>query len=67
MQARGFEEGLGVVGVLFDAGGDGEDVGIEDDVFGRESRLLDQQMIGARADLNLALGAYRPAPARRTP
>jgi hypothetical protein len=41
--------------VLLDAGGDGEDVGVEDDVLGREADLVDQQPVGALADLDLAL------------
>ena len=40
--------------MLLDAGGDGEDVGIEDDVLGREA-LGDEQFVGALADLDLAL------------
>jgi hypothetical protein len=39
--------------VLLDAGGDGEDVGVEDDVFGREADAH-QQVVGALADLGLA-------------
>jgi hypothetical protein len=35
--ARGLDEVDGVVVVLLDAGGDGEDVGVEDDVLGREA------------------------------
>ena len=35
----------GVVVVLLDAGGDREDVRIEDDVFGRETDLLGQQIL----------------------
>ncbi len=52
--ARGVDEVDRVVGMLLDAGGDGEDVGIEDDVLGRETHLLDQHAVGARADLGLA-------------
>ena len=43
-----------VVVVLFDAGGDGENVRVEDDVFRREADLLRQHFISARADLRLA-------------
>ena len=43
-----------VIVVLLDAGGDGEDVGVEDDVFRREAGLFGQQLVGARADLDLA-------------
>ena len=39
--------------MLLDAGGDGEDVGIEDDVLGRKARVR-QQRVGALADLHLA-------------
>ena len=41
--------------MLLDAGRDREDVGIEDDVLGREADLLGQELVGARADLDLAL------------
>ena len=37
IQRQAFDEVDGVVVVLFDAGGDSEDVGIEDDVLGRET------------------------------
>jgi hypothetical protein len=53
--ARGLDEVDRVVVVLLDAGGDGEDVGVEDDVLGREADLVDQDAVGARADLDLAL------------
>ena len=43
MFARGLDEGHRVVVVLLDAGGDGEHVGVEDDVFGREADLFGQQ------------------------
>ena len=52
---RRLDEGDAVAVVLLDAGGDGEDVGIEDDVLGREARLLGQQLVGAGADRHLAL------------
>ena len=41
--------------MLLDAGRDREDVGIEDDVLGREVRLLGEKLVGARADRDLAL------------
>ena len=44
-----------VVVVFLDAGGDGEDVRVEDDVFGRETDLVDEDPVGARADRDLAL------------
>src|SRR3546814_4852863 len=43
-----------VVVVLLHAGGDGEDVGVEDDVLGREADLLGADLVGARAELDLA-------------
>ena len=42
--------------MLFDPRCHGEDVGIEDDVLGREAGLLGQQFVGARADRHLAIG-----------
>ena len=54
--AGGLDEGAGVVVVLLDAGGDGEDVGVEDDVGGSEAHTLGEQAIGALADRELALG-----------
>ncbi len=52
--AGGLDEVHRVVVVLLDAGGDGEDVGIEDDVFGREAHLLGEDPVGALADRLLA-------------
>ena len=43
--------------MLLDAGGHGEDVGVEDDVLGREVQLVHQDAIGALADLDLTLEA----------
>ena len=51
---RRLDEVDAVVAVLLDAGRDGEDVGIEDDVLGREADLLGQQLVGPGADLDLA-------------
>ena len=45
---HGLDERDGVGVVLLDAGRDGEDVGVEDDVLGREADLLGQQLVGAR-------------------
>ena len=42
--AHGLEELDGVVVVLLDAGADGEDVGVEDDVSAVEAGLLGQQL-----------------------
>ena len=44
-----------VVVVLLHPRRHGEDVGIEDDVLGREADLVRQQTVGARADLHLAV------------
>jgi hypothetical protein len=51
--AHRFDEIDGVVVVLGNAGGDGEDVRVEDDVFGREANAQ-QQFVGALADFRLA-------------
>ena len=51
----GLDKGLAILVMLFQTRGDGEDVGIEDDVFRREADLLDQYVIGALADFDLAL------------
>ncbi len=51
----GVDKVHGVVVVLFDTGGDGEDIEVEDDVFGREVELFDQQLVGALGDLDLAI------------
>ena len=53
--ARRLDEIDAVIVVLLDARRDGEDVGIEDDVLGREADLVDQDPVGALADLDLAL------------
>ncbi len=53
--ARGVDEVDRVVVVLLHAGGDGEDVGVEDDVFGRKADLVDQDPVGALADADLLL------------
>ena len=52
--ARRVDIGAGIVVMLLDAGGDGKDVGIEDDVFGREADFLGQELVGALADLEFA-------------
>src|SRR5690606_24346492 len=52
----GPDEFDGVVVVLLDARRDGKDVRIEDDVFGREPHLLRQELVGAFANLELAIG-----------
>ena len=53
--ARRLDEVDRVVVVLLDAGRDREDVRVEDDVLGREADLVDQDPVGAFADLRLAL------------
>ena len=40
--------------MLFDTGGDREDVRVEDDVFRREAHFIDQDVVGAFADFFLA-------------
>ena len=52
---RGLDEGDAVAVVLLHAGRDREDVRVEDDVFRREADLVDQDVVGARADRDLAL------------
>ncbi len=52
--ARGLDEIHRVIVVLFDAGGDREDVGVEDDVFGRKAHAVHQQAVSALADRGLA-------------
>ena len=50
-----------VVVVLLDAGGDGEHVGVEDDVLGREADFSCEDLVGAPADLDLSLYCVRLA------
>ena len=50
-----------VVGVLLDAGAHGEDVGVEDDVLGREAHLLGQDPDRSRQDRDPALDGGRLA------
>ncbi len=57
--ARRLDEIDGVVVVFFDSGRDREDVGIEDDVFGRETDFLSQKLVGAGANLELAVLGVR--------
>jgi hypothetical protein len=52
--ARGLDEIHAVVVVFLDAGGDGENVRIKNDVFGRKADFLGQQLVGALADFGLA-------------
>src|SRR6266496_5116256 len=48
-----------VVVVLFHAGGNGEDVGIEDNVFRWKPDLIDQNAVGALADADLVFVSCR--------
>ena len=50
----GFDEVHGIVVVFFDAGSDGKDVRVEDDVFRREADFIYQNVVGPLADLALA-------------
>jgi len=52
--ARGLDEIDAVIVVLLDAGGDREDVGIEDDVLGREADLFRENFVGACANFDFA-------------
>src|SRR6267378_5778769 len=53
--ARGVDEINRVVVVLLHAGGNGEDIGVEDDIFGRKTYLVDQYPVGALAYAYLVL------------
>ena len=53
--ARRLDEIDAVIVVLLHAGGDGEDVRIEDDVLGRKADRVHQNVVGALADRRLAL------------
>jgi hypothetical protein len=54
--ASGVNEVLAVVVMLLHAGGDGENVRVEDDVVGIEADLLREDAIRPRTDLHLAGG-----------
>lgn len=56
---RGLDEGAAVIIVFLDAGRNGEDVGIEDDVLGRKTDLFRQQIVGPLANLEFALRRFR--------
>ena len=51
----GLDEVEAVAVVFLDAGGDGEDVGVEDDVLGSHPHRLGEQLIGPLANPDLAL------------
>ncbi len=52
---RRLDESLRVGRVFLDPGCDRKDVGVEDDVLGREVHLVHEQPVRAGADLDLAL------------
>ncbi len=54
-EPRRLDEVEPVARVLLDARGHGEDVRVEDDVLGLEADLVDEDVVGALADLDLAL------------
>src|ERR1700694_1380348 len=56
---RGFDERLRVTRVLLDPRRDGEDVGVEDDVFRVVAGLLGEQLVCPLADADLALERVR--------
>src|SRR5690606_40367892 len=58
---RRLDERDGVIVVLLDAGGDGENIRIENYIFGREAHFFRQQLVGALANLDLALDGFRLA------
>src|SRR3546814_4330562 len=47
----GLDEIERITAMLIDAGGDGEDIGIEDDVLGRKA-VGDEQLVGSLANLD---------------
>ncbi len=51
---RGFDEIDSVIVMLFDAGGNREDIGIEDDIFRRKTNA-GEQLVGPLANLYLAI------------
>ena len=48
----GADKVLCVVVMLFDTGGDGKDIGVEDNIFRREADLFGEDFVGATANLN---------------
>ena len=65
--AYGLDELDRVVVVLLDAGADGQDVDVEDDVLGREADLLGEELVGSLADRDLVLPGDGLALLRRRP
>ena len=53
------EEGEGVFVMLFDACSHRENVGVEDDILGREADLFGEQFVGALADGEFVVGRFR--------
>ena len=51
--------GARVVVMLLDAGGDGKNIRIEDNVFGREAYFLGQKIVSAFADVEFAFCQFR--------
>lgn len=47
----GADKVLCVVVMLFDTGGDGKDIGVEDNIFRREADLFGEDFVGATANL----------------
>ncbi len=58
---HGLDEVQAVAVVVLDAGGDGEDVGVEDDVLGGKAAPVGEDAVGAGADLDPALKGVRLA------
>ena len=65
--ARRLDIGDAVAVMLLHAGGDGKDVGIEDNILRRKADAIDQNVVGARANFRLALERIGLARLRRTP
>ena len=55
MRLRRLDEIDGVIVVLLDAGGDSEDIRVEDDVLGRKVDARRENVISALADFELAV------------
>ena len=51
-------EGAAIIVMLGNARRNGKDVGVENDVFRRDTRLAGQEVIGALADVELALRRF---------
>ena len=58
-QAGSLDVGAGVVVVFFDPGGHGENIEVEDDVFGREAGLIHQQVVAALGHCDALFDALR--------